>query len=131
MTENTETTEMVAVKARLDKWLAVLFQAIVSAVATFAAAVLSHPKVEETAAHVMVLGINAFMEQPDFRERMAAAAGTLSEGKEDAVRELGKNFPTVLGDFAGGLFSAVKHDDDQHANDESAPKLEEESKKDV
>jgi len=82
-----------------------VFDFTVHCTATFLAAVLSHPAVEEAAANVVRLGANAFITQPDLDEKLKITSETLAKSQEESARTAGEDFPKVVGAFFTGVFA--------------------------
>jgi hypothetical protein len=123
-------------KLSLSQWimdlLRRLYKLALDVMATVIADVLSHPKVEEAVARTMVVGMNKFMAQPDLADHMKKMTETLGEEKEAAVRQMGKEFPKLVGRFVGGAYKTIRGHEDENRNvKDGNMKDEDENKKGV
>lgn len=82
-----------------------LFDAAVYAVATFTAAVLNSPAVQNAVARAIVLSMKMICHEPDLDEHLQAVSETLSQNVEREAKRAGKDFPRVVGSFVKGVFT--------------------------
>ena len=93
------------------------FDLAVHCTATFLAAVLSHPAMQEAQATVIMKGSNKFITQPDLNQHLKIMSETLAKNQEESARNAGEDFPKLLGHFVAGMFSPRKDKQkDKHDN---------------
>ena len=93
----------------LSELLAAILAGLVELCASFTAAVLSHPAVQQAGAEIMVQGMNQFVKQPDLNETMQIMSDTMAKTQEDFARSAGEGFPKLAGKFLEGMLSPKKN----------------------
>lgn len=69
--------------------------------------VLQHAAVQESVAHVIAAGVNAFFEQPDLDLHVRSMAACVSKTQPDLARQQGQDFPVIVGSFLQGMIRGV------------------------
>lgn len=95
-------------RSALGRIVDAIFDACVNVVALFAAAVLSHPAVQDAAARTIVRGMNDFVTQPDLDSHMKVMSETMSKTQDEMAAKAGQDFPKLVGSFIQGMMSPKK-----------------------
>jgi hypothetical protein len=80
-----------------------VYDYLVDFIARFAAAVLTHPVMNESVLDIIVQGVDKLMEQPKLDEHIMKAGHTLSKSRDQMAHRAGKDFPKVAGAFVKGM----------------------------
>lgn len=88
-----------------------IFEGVVHCVASFIAAVLNHPSVQDAIANGIVAGMNAFALQPDLHEKARIMSETLSRSQRELARNAGEDFPVLIGNFLQGMIKPRRDKD--------------------
>jgi len=95
----------------VSRILQATFTGSVSCVATFVAAVLNHPLVQDAIANGIVAGMNAFAHQPNLAEHIMIMNETLSKSQRELARNAGEDFPVLVGNFFQGMIKPRRDKD--------------------
>jgi hypothetical protein len=92
---------------RMESFLASIWNYSVNLVATFLAAVLSHPKVQKASSDLIVLGLNSALEQPDLSDIIQQL--TVRVYDDGAIsRQMGEQFPKSAKQFVFGAMTSLR-----------------------
>jgi cation transport regulator ChaB len=109
---------------RMESFLASIWNYCVNLVATFTAAVLSHPKMQQAASDVIVLALNSALEQPELSNIIQQL--TVRVYDDGAIsRQMGEQFPKSAKQFVAGAFTSLRgyNKDRSNLKDESSSEL--------
>jgi len=99
---NPSTTETTSSNSPPHSTSSRVFTWLVNLVASFTAAVLSHPSVQQAAASVVVMGMNNFLRQEDLDVHLETMEATLARKQKGIVRKAGEEFPSLFRTFIKG-----------------------------
>ena len=103
-----------------------LYDFFVDFIARFAAAVISHPVMNESVLDIVVQGVDKLMEQENLDEHIMKAGHTMAKSRDVMAHKAGKDAPKVVGNFLKGMVhigdpeKKKKNDDDDNESKTSA-----------
>ena len=80
-----------------------LYDFLVDFIARFAAAVLTHPIMNESVLDIVVKGVDKLMEQENLDEHLMRAGHGLAKSRDVMAHKAGKDFPKVAASFVKGM----------------------------